>query len=63
MNHRRSPASLLARLLDRAKQGGEDYSLVLNRFGLERLLHRLAHSRHADRFLLKGALLFLLWYD
>ncbi|AOS80526.1 MULTISPECIES: nucleotidyl transferase AbiEii/AbiGii toxin family protein [Hydrogenophaga] len=63
MNHRRSPASLLARLLDRAKQGGEDYSLVLNRFGLERLLDRLAHSRHADRFLLKGALLFSLWYD
>lgn len=63
MNHRRSPASLLARLLNRAKQSGEDYSLVLNRFGLEWLLDRLAHSRHADRFLLKGALLFALWYD
>lgn len=56
-------ASLLARLLARAKQQGEDYSLLLNRFGLERLLARLAVSRHADRFLLKGALLFTLWYD
>ncbi len=56
-------ASLLARLLERAKQQGEDYSLLLNRFGLERLLARLARSRHADRFLLKGAMLFTLWYD
>jgi hypothetical protein len=30
---------------------------------LERLLCRVAASRHADRFLLKGALLFSLWYD
>lgn len=59
----RSSASLLARLLARARQQGEDYSLLLNRFGLERLLDRLARSRHADRFLLKGALLFTLWYD
>lgn len=56
-------ASLLARLLNLAKKRGEDYNLVLNRFGLERLLARIAASRHADRFLLKGALLFSLWYD
>jgi hypothetical protein len=63
MKANKSPASLLARLLDRAKQSGEDYNILLNRFGLERLLDRLACSRHADRFLLKGALLFSLWYD
>lgn len=63
MKVNKSPASLLARLLDRARQSGEEYSLLLNRFGLERLLDRLARSRHADRFLLKGALLFSLWYD
>lgn len=56
-------ASLLARLLALAKQRGDDYSLVLNRFGMERLLARLSASPHADRFLLKGALLFALWYD
>ena len=56
-------ASILARLLNLAKQRGEDYNLVLNRFGLERLLSRMAVSRYADRFLLKGALLFSLWYD
>ena len=56
-------ASILARLLTLAKERGDDYSLLLNRFGLERLLARLSMSPHADRFLLKGALLFALWYD
>lgn len=56
-------ASVLARLLTLAKQRGDDYSLLLNRFGMERMLARLSASPHADRFLLKGALLFALWYD
>ena len=56
-------ASILARLLTLAKQRGDDYSLLLNRFALERLLARISISPHADRFLLKGALLFALWYD
>ena len=33
------------------------------RFALERILYRLTQSQHADRFVLKGALLFTLWYD
>lgn len=57
------PASILARLLTLAKERGDDYSLLLNRFATERLLARISASRHADRFLLKGALLFALWYD
>ncbi len=56
-------ASVLARLLNLAKQRGDDYNLLLNRFALERLLCRVAASAHSDRFLLKGALLFSLWYD
>ena len=56
-------ASVLARLLTLAKQRGDDSSLLLNRFGMERLLARVSASPHADRFLLKGALLFALWYD
>lgn len=55
-------ASILARLLALAKQRGDDYSLLINRFGMERLLARVGRSPHADRFLLKGALLFALWY-
>ena len=56
-------ASVLARLLNLAKQRGDDYNLLLNRFALERLLCRVAASSHTNRFLLKGALLFSLWYD
>jgi hypothetical protein len=56
-------ASILARLLTLARQRGDDYSLLLNRFAMERLLARLSTSLYADRFLLKGALLFALWYD
>ncbi len=55
--------SILARLLNLAKQRGDDYNLLLNRFGMERLLARVSASPHANRFLLKGALLFALWYD
>ena len=33
------------------------------RFALERILYRLSQSEHARRFLLKGAVLFTLWYD
>jgi hypothetical protein len=56
-------ASVLARLLTLAKQRGDDYNLLLNRFAMERLLARVSASAHADRFLLKGALLFALWYE
>ena len=58
-----SSASVLARLHNLARQRGDDYNLLLNRFALERLLYRLSTSEHANRFLLKGALLFALWYN
>jgi len=56
-------ASVRARLLKVAKATGTDFNLVLVRFALERLLFRLSTSAHSDRFVLKGALLFTLWYD
>ena len=55
--------SVRARLLNVAKAQGVDFNQVLVRFALERILYRLAESQHAERFLLKGALLFTLWYD
>jgi predicted nucleotidyltransferase component of viral defense system len=56
-------ASIRQRLLDRARMRGEDFQLVLDRFAVERLLYRLSISSHRDQFLLKGALLFALWFD
>lgn len=42
---------------------GEDFQLVLDRFAVERLLYRLSQSPERDQFLLKGAMLFALWFD
>ncbi len=56
-------ASVRTRLLNVAKAQGVDFNQVLVRFALERILYRMTQSQHADRFLLKGALLFTLWYD
>ncbi|MGH8846097.1 MAG: nucleotidyl transferase AbiEii/AbiGii toxin family protein [Polaromonas sp.] len=56
-------ASVRARLLNVAKAQGVDFNQVLVRFALERMLYRMSQSEHADRFMLKGALLFTLWYD
>jgi predicted nucleotidyltransferase component of viral defense system len=53
--------SVRARLLRLARERGEDFQLVLTRYANERLLFRLASSRHAERFVLKGAALFTLW--
>ena len=61
--HPNVAASVRARLLNVAKAQGVDFNQVLVRFALERILYRLTQSQHADRFLLKGALLFTLWYD
>lgn len=54
-------ASVRARLQNLAKERQEDFGLLLTRFGLERLMYRLGHSRHHETFVLKGAMLFQLW--
>lgn len=59
----KSAVSVRARLLNIARRDGANFNQILVRFALERMLYRLSTSRHADRFLLKGALLFTLWYD
>jgi predicted nucleotidyltransferase component of viral defense system len=63
MSRRNLSASVRARLLARAKERGENFSLVLTRYAMERLLYRLGASQYANRFMLKGALLFELWYS
>ncbi len=56
-------ASVRARLLNLSKDSGQSFDLVLTRFALERLLFRLGRSPHADRFVLKGAMLMMSWFD
>lgn len=62
---RPQPANLVAsvrrRLLNLSRATGEEFNFLLVCYAIERLLHRLAQSRYADQFVLKGALLFLVW--
>lgn len=56
-------ASLRARLLQISRSSGQTFDLILTRFALERLLFRLSQSPHAERFILKGAMLMMSWFD
>ncbi len=56
-------ASVRARLLRISKEKGQNFELVLTRYAIERLLYRLAQSQYADRFVLKGAMLLMTWFD
>ena len=53
--------SIHTRLVVRAKELGVDPNLVLTRFAIERFLYRLSRSPYAEQFVLKGALLLLVW--
>ncbi|HHS2920559.1 TPA: nucleotidyl transferase AbiEii/AbiGii toxin family protein, partial [Legionella pneumophila] len=55
--------SVRSRLKNIAVKEGSDFNAVLTRYGLERLLYRIGESEYSNQFLLKGALLFNLWYD
>jgi len=56
-------ASVRARINNKAKADHVNTQFLFTRYALERMLYRLAISEHRDNFLLKGALLFDLWYD
>jgi len=57
------PASMRNRLVALAKSRGEDFQLVLTRYGLERVMHRIGQSPYREQFVLKGAMLFSLWSE
>lgn len=56
-------ASIARRLLNRARQTGEDHQTLLTSYCLERFLYRLGVSDRRDRFVLKGAMLLRLWSE
>ena len=53
--------SVRQRLLTLAQSRNWEFNRVLARYGVERVLCRLAASPHGERFLLKGATLFTVW--
>lgn len=54
-------ASVRARLANMARDTQRPFQEVLQHYGLERFLYRLAQSSHRGRFVLKGALMLRVW--
>lgn len=54
-------ASVRQRLLNGARERGEEFQLTLTRYVIERLLYRLSRSAHLNVFILKGAALYAVW--
>lgn len=54
-------ASVKARLQNKARESGRVYNELLQLYAMERFLYRLSKSAHSDKFVLKGALLFMVW--
>ena len=55
--------SVKQRLLNRSRNRGEAFNLVLTHYTIERFLYRLTQTAHSKRFILKGAMLFSIWSD
>jgi hypothetical protein len=54
-------ASIRERLSQVSKSSGRPFQEVLQYYAMERFLYRFSVSTHADRFILKGALLLTAW--
>jgi hypothetical protein len=60
-NVKNFPASVHQQLLNKAKEISRPFNELLQHFAIERFIYRLSKSPHADRFILKGALMFSVW--
>lgn len=54
-------ASIRERLRNKAKETNRSFAEILQYYGIERFLYRFSRSKYADKFILKGALLFTVW--
>ncbi len=55
-------ASVRQRLLNLRETHGGDYNALLTQYTIERFLYRLSKSELTERFVLKGAILFRVWF-
>lgn len=60
---RNMAASVRQRLLNKARSDRRPFNELLQYFAMERFLCRLSRSRHAERFILKGALMLRVWHS
>ena len=54
-------ASVRDKLKNKAKETNRPFIEILQYYGMERFLYRFSQSEYADKFILKGALLFTVW--
>jgi hypothetical protein len=54
-------ASVHQRLFNKARESSHPFNEILQHFAIERFIYRLSKSPHADRFVLKGSLMFSAW--
>lgn len=54
-------ASVHQRLLNAARESGRPFNELVQYYALERWLYRLAQSNYRNQFVLKGALMLLVW--
>jgi len=54
-------ASIRSRLKNKTKEINRPFSEILQYYGIERFLYRFSQSKYAERFILKGALMFMVW--
>lgn len=55
------PASIRARLQNKAKETNRPFAEILQYYSMERFLYRFSKSQYANQFILKGALMFTAW--
>lgn len=55
------PASILARLRNQSQKLERPFAEVLQYYAMERFLYRLSQTSYADKFILKGGLMFYVW--
>ena len=56
-------ASIRQRLLNKSKADDRPFQETVQYYAMERFLYRLSQSSHADKFILKGALLLRVWHS
>ena len=54
-------ASVRTQLQNKGKEANRSFAELLQYCGMERFLYRFGRSKYADKFILKGALMFTVW--
>ena len=60
-NRRNIAASVHQRLLNKSRESARPFNELFQHYAIERFLYRLSRSPYAEKFILKGALMLMVW--